>query len=302
MTSISHGNRRKHVKALTVAIVALALLALSACGASSTGSGGSGSAQKILDNFKKDGVRVAVVEELPTASADSTLTGLVPELVEMVLKELGVTKFTAVPMDFGSQIPSLQAGRVDVAAGGFYVKPERCKAISMADPAYYYLDGFAVAKGNPHGITGYKEIASQKLKMGAVTGSANGSLAEADGVAASKISEYPDLPTLLDALKAGRIDAAPYDNVSIAYELNKPAYSDLTATTPTAPIVNGKPTPYSVSVGFAKKYAAFTKLFNAKQAEMFKAGKFDALMTKWGQDESVLRPSDIVDIKVACGQ
>lgn len=281
-------------KLLAVAILTALSLALNAC--SSPESSG-------LDGLREKGtVRVAVADGLPTSGSDKTPTGLVPELVADVFKNLGVDKVEIVPMDWDAQIPALNSGRVDVIAGGFYKTPDRCKALVLAAASYYFLDGMAVPKGNPRGVKEYKDIAEQGLRLGVVSGGAEDEAAEAAGVKTSQISQYPDLTTLLDALKADRVDVVSYDNVDIAYQLAKPAYSDLTATPPTVPIVDGKPEPYSVSVGFPKGEPELVKAFNEEQEKMFAAGDFDALMAKWKQKKEDLRPADAVNNDTVCGE
>ena len=308
MSSVS----RRFVLAVGVALaVGAGTVGLTACGSDSGGgstsasSSGSTADNSPLGKLKAKGsVRMAVVDAPPSSfPTKGDAKGLIPELATMVLKKMGIAKVEAVPMDFGAQIPSLQSGRIDVAAGGFYVTADRCKAITFAEPSFYYLDGFAVEKGNPDHIRTYKDIAKAGVNMGSVAGAANVELAEADGVPKSKIQEYPDIPSMFDALKAGRIQAAPYDNVSIAYFVSRPAYSgSLQASDPTAPIVNGKPQPYSVSIGFPKDAGNLATEFNKLQAQMFADGEFDALMKKWALPKESIRPSDAPDIKDVCAQ
>lgn len=293
------GNTKKARRTLAAALIAL--LAVSASGCAGTNS--SASAGSKLDELKKSGVvRMGVVDTLPTSGADATPTGLVPELTAMVFAKMGLNNIQTVPMEFGALIPSLQSNRIDVAAGGHYVTAERCKAITLADPSYYYHDGMAVAKGNPHNIKTFEDVAKSNIEMGAVSGSASIKQGTDAGVPESKIQKFADIPTMLDALKTGRIDAAPYSNVEISYLLTKPAYTELTATEPTTPLVNGVPNPFSVSIGFAKDAGDIAEAFNKAQAEMKQAGEFDALLKKWGQTKDVLQPANMKKIGEVCSE
>lgn len=305
MIATSGARPRRLMVTLTTALALGALtFGVGACGSddSDTDASASGADSPLAKLKEKGVVRIGVADSLPTSGADTAKpTGLVPELTAMVFDRMGIPKAEPVAMDFGALIPSLQSGRIDVASGGFYVTEERCNAITFAEPAFYYLDAFAVKKGNPHNIRTYKDIAKADVNMGNVAGAANAELAEADGVKKDKIQDYPDIPSLLEALKADRIQAAPYDNVSIAYEVAKPAYAaDLESTVPTAPLVDGKETPYSVSVGFPKDAGNIATEFDKIQAEMFAAGDFDALIKKWSVPKESIRPSDAPDIKDIC--
>lgn len=298
-----HSRRVSRLAALASA-AALAL-SLAACSGAATGGEDDGTGAEAgltLESLQETGtIRLGVADALPTTGADETPTGLVPELTALVFAELGVADAVAVPMDFGALIPSLQSGRIDVAAGGFYITKERCDTIVLADPSYFYLDGMAVPSGNPNDITTFEDVAAAGVDLGAVAGSATKQQAVDAGVDGAKVQEYPDIPTMLDALQAGRIGAASYDNVSIAYELAKPAYSDLSATDPVAPIVDGKEQPYAVSIGFPAGAEELAAAFNEKQAEMYAAGAFDELLAKWSLPVESARAADSPNIAELCG-
>lgn len=291
-------NTKKARLGLAAALAALLAISVSGCAGTTSPS----SASSKLDELKKSGVRMGVVDTLPTSGADATPNGLVPELTAMVFAKMGINKVETVPMEFSALIPSLQSKRIDVAAGGHFVNADRCKAVTLADPSYYYQDGMAVAKGNPLNIRTFEDVAKANIDMGAVSGSASVKQAADAGVPESKVQKFTDIATMLDALKTGRIAAAPYDNVSIAYELSKPANSGLTATEPTAPLVDGVPNPYSVSIAFAKDAGDIAEAFNKTQAEMKQAGEFEALLKKWGQSKEDLQPANMKKIDEVCSE
>ena len=312
MQVVGSSSARARMLALSLlAVFAVVALIAVGCGDDdSASSGGSSSAASgddgVLAKLQEKGeIRMGVSDALPTTGTDKTKPeGALPELAAAVFADMGIPKAVPVPMDFGALIPSLQSGRIDVASAGFYVTAERCRAIEYSEPVFDFYDAFAVKKDNPDDVNSYKDIADKGLKMGSVAGAANVTLAEQAGVAKDKISEYPDLPSLLDALKVGRIDAAPYDNVTLAYLIAKPSYSDdLSLSETSAPIVDGKEQPYAVSVGFAKGETEIADEFDKAAQRMIADGEFDALLSKWKMPEGTApRPADAPDVATLCKQ
>jgi polar amino acid transport system substrate-binding protein len=196
----------------------------------------------------------------------------VSEVAKVVFDEMGY-KVEEVPMAFEALIPSLQSGRIDAAGSGLYITPTRCLAAAFSEPTQYYANSMAVKKGNPKNLKTDEDIARTGATMGVLAGSDGAKNAMAAGVKESQISTYQDLITLLDAINAGRVDAAPYENVTLGQQLAKPAYSGLELTPPTnPPFDDGKERPYSAGIAFPKKDTELAKEYSEKQAELFKEG------------------------------
>lgn len=265
----------------TFAMTALPAGLLSACG------GGGNSGSDDLDKIKEAGVvRIGVSETLPTSAYEpGKISGIFPEMAELVFKEMGVEKAEAQVMDFGALIPSLQAGRIDVAAGGMYVFKDRCEAVEFSEPIFTYLEAMAVPKGNPNNIRTYEDVAEQDLNFGVIAGAAEIPIAEAAGVSPSKMQKYPDIPSLLDAVKAGRVDAGAYDNVTIAYFVSLPAYQSLESTEPYAPEVDGVAQGSAVSQAFRKGATSLAEAYDEAQAKLQAEGAFDPIFEAWNVPE-----------------
>lgn len=254
---------------------------IAGCGGNSAGgSGGAGALAKL----RKSGVaRMAVTETLPSSGFQGGKgVAVFPEIGARVLKEIGIPKVEYVNMQFGAQIPSLRADRVDLAAGGLYMTAQRCAAISFSDPELAYLEGLAVPKGNPKNIKGYAEIAKNGYQLGVVTGSFEIDLAKGAKVSDSKVQHYPDIPAMYDGLKAGRVDVVAYDNVTISYFAAQPQYRDaIEAAPPFDPVDDGLPSSGVAGMGFQKGATDLRDAFNKAQADLFAAGEFDAIYEKW---------------------
>ena len=140
----------------------------------------------LLDKYRADGATVGIAGYAPYGykQPDGSFTGEQVEIVKYVLKQMGVTDLRFVAMDFGALIPSLVAGRVDLAAAGIYVRPKRCEQVLFAvsgetkDPKTFrilFLDrknvliaDEAQAKGTVDHVPVYpREVAKRALELNA---------------------------------------------------------------------------------------------------------------------------------------
>ncbi|WP_461417174.1 transporter substrate-binding domain-containing protein [Gordonia sp. GN26] len=274
-------SRRSSVTAAAALVCAVALTV--------SGCGGSSDKESALDELKSSGtVRIAVADALPVSGADAKPTGYVPEAAQLVFKKMGIGNVETVPMDFGAMIPSLQSGRVDAVAGGLTITPERCGAVSFSGPTMNFsLDDLVVRAGNPQNLRTFEDVAKAGLELGVVSGTLNGKLAESHGVPASKIKNFNDVATLLDAVKVGRIPVGTYDNTTLGYLLSKPAYSGLVIPDVSAEEAERRQT-YSVAVAFAKDAGDLADAFTTAQTEVISEGGFGPIAEQWSLPASTV--------------
>ena len=111
--------------------------------------------------------------------------------------------------EWGSLIPGLRAGRFDVIAAGMYITPARCKQVLFTDPQYQLPDALLTAKGNPKNLHSYEDIAKNpEVKLAIMAGTVNLAYARDSGVKDAQILQVPDTTAQLQAVRAGRADAA----------------------------------------------------------------------------------------------
>jgi len=255
---------------------------LAACGGDEGGGGGGGGGA--LGELRDQGVaRMGVPDALPSAAVQNgKAVGVFPEVGTLVMKELGVNRIEPVQMQFGSQVPALVAKRIDMAAGGLYYTGERCQAIEFANTSLAYLESLAVAKGNPHNIQTYDDIAKGGHTVGLVAGSFELELAKEAGVKPNKVQRYPDVAAIYEALKAGRIQAGGYDNVTIEYFAALPQHRDAIDAAPGFdPVDEGTPASGVAGMGLQKGATDLRDAFNETQAKLFEQGRLDDIYTKW---------------------
>jgi len=168
-------------------------------------------------------IKVGFANEAPYAYLDiasGRLTGEGPEIARVVLGKMGISEVEGVLTEFGSLIPGLRAGRFDLIAAGMYILPERCKQIAFSNPTYSVGDGFAVAKGNPLDLHSYADLARQPAaRLGIVAGTAQRQYARSAGIADAQLVRFPEAPSALEGLAAGRVDAFAGTRLTINFLL-----------------------------------------------------------------------------------
>ena len=155
-------------------------------------------------------MRIGYANETPFAytALDGSVTGESPEIVKKIFERIGVEKINPVLTEWGSLIPGLRASRFDLIAAGMYITPERCKQVLFTDPHYQLPDTLLVKTGNPKGLHSYEDIAKSGAKVAIMSGTVNLGYARSAGITDDQILQVPDTTAQLQAVRAGRADAA----------------------------------------------------------------------------------------------
>lgn len=170
-----------------------------------------GAQASTLDKVKdSSSVRIGYANETPFAytALDGSVTGESPEIVKKIFERMGVEKINPVLTEWGSLIPGLRASRFDLIAAGMYITPERCKQVLFTDPHYQLPDTLLVKAGNPKNLHSYEDIAKSGAKVAIMSGTVNLGYARNSGITDGQILQVPDTTAQLQAVRAGRADAA----------------------------------------------------------------------------------------------
>ena len=151
-------------------------------------------------------------------NSPSKIIGQDPDMVEAAMKCLGL-KYELVGLDFGTLVPTLQAGQIQLIWSNIYYTPARAQA---ADFVNYATTGTAgiVKKGNPKGIKTIEDVCGKRAApiLGTVEDKGFQD-ASAKCVAAGKpaieITPYPNAPATSRALENDRADVSMYDVVLV---------------------------------------------------------------------------------------
>jgi polar amino acid transport system substrate-binding protein len=202
-------------------------------------------------------VRIGYSNEAPFAYYDNQtgeLTGESVEVTRRVLEKMGVTQVEGVITEFASLIPGLKAGRFDLIAAGMWILPPRCREILFSEPLSCILQGMLVRKGNPLNLHSYRDVTRhESARLGVVAGGVELMFARAAGIPESRLFIFPDQPSAVAGLQAGRVDANAGPAPAHRDLLLKPSTSGLEAIRSFAqPQASGLPARTCSGIGFRK--------------------------------------------------
>jgi polar amino acid transport system substrate-binding protein len=274
---------------LAVTMVACLLLA-AACGSKVETGGTSGNA---LEEAKKaKSVEVGFANERPYAYDDNgKLVGQAPAISGYIFEQLGGIQLKQRLFDFGSLIPALNSGRVDVVTAGMFITPERCKQALFGNPEYIAKTALLVKKGNPKGMSNLDAVAKDKgVKLAVMNGAAEGDEAKAAGIPESQIQIVADQQGGLDAVKSGRADAFALTSISLRALVK--ADSSVELTEPFIPVVNGKEQFGVGAAVFNKGDVELRDAYNAELKKLIESGKWLELVEPYGFTKAEMPAAD----------
>ncbi|MDO8881230.1 MAG: ectoine/hydroxyectoine ABC transporter substrate-binding protein EhuB [Coriobacteriia bacterium] len=246
-----------------------------------------------LDRIKSEGVvRVGFANEAPYAysTPDGKLAGFMPATMEYIFSQIGDIRLEGVLTEFSGLIPGLQAGRFDCVGAGLYINAERAEQAIPANPQYTAAEGMAVLAGNPKGITGYADLLKDGVKFGTVSGSINLQYATDAGVAEGDVVLFPDVPSALAGLEAGRVDAIGMSVISLRDAMTKSGTTKIVIADPfTAPEGANA---YG-AVYFALGDEELAELYNAELAKAVESGKILEILEAQGFGKEMLPPEGV---------
>lgn len=250
-------------------------------------------------------IRVGFANEAPYAyidSATSSLTGEAPVIARVILKRLGVDEIEGVLTEFGSLIPGLQAERFDIIAAGMYILPERCKQASFSNPTYGIGQAFLVKAGNPKDLHSYEGLAKHSdASLGVVAGTVERSYARKTGIPDERVQVFPDAPSALAGVGAGRIDAYAGTSLTIQDIVSKTTDEKLERAVPfNDPVIDGKSVRGYGAFAFRKADQALVDAFNRELAKFIGTPEHLELVKPFGFTKQEL-PGDVTAAQLCAG-
>jgi polar amino acid transport system substrate-binding protein len=219
----------------------------------------------VLERARERGyITIGFANEAPYGFANEAgeVTGQAPEVARAVFAELGIPEVQGVVTTFGSLIPGLQAGRFDVIAAGMFINPDRCAQILFSDPDYCIPQAFAVAAGNPLGLTSYEDVANSSAELGVLSGGVEEGYAQALGVPDNRITRFDEATSLAEGLQAGRVDVIAATSLSIRSQLDRLNDANLEMTAGFTPVIDGVPQHGCGGYGFRRDDQELRDAFN----------------------------------------
>jgi len=245
----------------------------------------------LLAKVKADGkLVVGTSNDAPLSYLDSTKgpSGALTDILVEFLKRQGITAtIDMVAMPFGSLIPSIQSGQIEIIGDAMYFRPARAQVIDFTMTTFYNPEALDVAKSNPKNIHQLADLCGKSA--GTYIGTTyvdelNAASAKCTGGTTIDIKQYPKIENVFADLSAGRIDAGVVDASLSAYALAQNPSLNFEIVGDYVPASKATS---NCAFGIAKGDPAFLDAFNSTYAQMLSDGTVAAIFTKWG-----LTPTD----------
>jgi polar amino acid transport system substrate-binding protein len=265
-----------------VLLLVVAMLA-TACGGSGGNGGGGQSESSLLERAREEGIRIGFANERPYGfeNEQGEPDGEAPAVAREVLDRMGITEIDGVVVEFGALINGLRADRYDMIAAGMFINEERASQALFSDPDYCATSAFAVPTGNPDNLTDFESVAANDdVTLGVINGGVEPGYAEAAGVPADRLSRFDATADIVDALRAGRIDAFALTSITVRDQVkNLPGFE---ATEGFIPVVDGKEQLGCGGFVFRFEDKEFRDAFNEQLIAMKEADEILPLIEEFG--------------------
>lgn len=143
-------------------------------------------------------IRIGYAIEPPYAflKPNKEVAGQSPDIAKHIAQKLGAEKFEWKQIEFSQIFKELQTGRIDVAAAGTFITPERAESVNFSEPIFHVRQGLLVLKGNPRKLNSYKNFAEMpEVKVAVIAGSVEQQFLRRAGVSDKQIVPVPDALT-----------------------------------------------------------------------------------------------------------
>ncbi|WP_432246886.1 substrate-binding periplasmic protein [Streptomyces sanyensis] len=264
------------------AVTLLTVATLSGCGGDSSSSTTKVSADCTPKHeFKtmKDGTLSVVSFDIPpfTKVEGNDLIGVEGDILKAIAKMECLT-LSVKAAGAAAVIPTVQAGRADLAAGDWYRTAERAKVLDLSDPLY--LDDMALV--SQEGVSAIPDLKSKGLTVGTVEGYLW--VADLKDYLGGKLKTYPSGVNCYQDLEAGRVDvcvdaygAAVYTTKGKKLKVEKANPFDEVAAS-----VEAAQSTFPIPKG----HEDMLKAINEDIAELRSSGELARILTKNGLDAS----------------
>jgi ABC-type amino acid transport substrate-binding protein len=150
---------------------------------------------------------------------DGTLSGMDYDMVQYIIKKLGIPKAEFVAVEWETLIPGLKAKRWDIIFSGMTITEERRQGagIEFSRPYYFESDRIVVKSDSPYQKP--EDLAGKILAVpiGTVE-EIQGKQLVSKGIG-GEVKAFNDVATCFLALQSGQVDAVIMDNTSTAGQM-----------------------------------------------------------------------------------
>src|SRR5262249_17881108 len=150
---------------------------------------------------------------------DGTLSGMDYDMIQYIIKKLGVPKAEFVAVEWETLIPGLKAKRWDIIFSGMTITEERRQGagIEFSRPYYFESDRIVVKSDSP--FQKPEDLAGKTLAVAIGTGGEiQGKALVAKGIG-GEVKAFNDVAGCFLALNGGQVDAVIMDNTTTAGQM-----------------------------------------------------------------------------------
>jgi len=293
--------RRSH--SIPKRLVLLTFVAVLGAACNGGGGGGATGDSDLLQRAQDRGIRIGFANERPYGfeNEQGEPDGEAPAVARAVLERMGITEIDSVVVEFGALINGLRAGRYDMVAAGMFINEERASQALFTDPDYCATSAFGVPAGNPHGLTDYESVAANNdVTLGVVTGAVEVGYAEAAGIPANRLSRFDSTADVVDALRAGRVDAFALTSITVREQVGP--LDGFEATEGFVPVVDGEEQLGCGGFVFRFEDKEFRDAFNEELLAMREADEILPLIEEFGFTQAETDAAKGVTVQDLVGQ
>lgn len=131
------------------------------------------------------------------------IVGFDVDVAQLIAQDLG-RNLEIQDMDFGSLIPSLQSGRIDLVMSGMTINEERKKNVLFS--SIYFESSFAIILPSAYPFSTWKDLAGKKVGVQLGSTVENYAKEKAASVSDLQVVALARYPTLIQELKSERLD------------------------------------------------------------------------------------------------
>jgi len=275
---------RQIKRAAAAVLLALAVAALAACGgddaatdnASAAGGGGECQPQVELTTLAAGKLKVVAAQYPPLFTyEDGELGGVDGELLKLIA-ERACLNIEVELQSFAGVIESVAAGRADVAAGGWYITPDREDVVDQSAPVY----------SDPPVIVAKEEISNLEDVKGGI-GTTQGYLWVEDlqKYAGDRAKLYQSPDAVFADVANGRVDAGLMAVAEASHRLEQNPDAGLTATL-MEPLeaIDASVRPSVTNFPHRKNVEGVTEALNAEIERLRSSGDLARILEEHGID------------------
>ncbi|MCK1663523.1 transporter substrate-binding domain-containing protein [Bradyrhizobium sp. 153] len=254
-----------------------------------------GADDALLTSIRKTGeVKVAMGSAPPWMFVSPTgePKGITVDLMNKVLKGMGLPTLTPVLTAWDAMIPALQARQVDFVAPGLNVTEERCKVLVYSAPTFIMHDALYVLPDNPRQLASYADVArNPDVKLAVVTASTQQAYALSHGIKPEQLVRVTDIQAGAATVTGGRANAFAVGQFSIADPEQKGLHREVDSQSPISVL----------GVAFRKEDVRFRDAFNEQLNLLRGNGVMKELYAGKGIDwDTLARLTKVSDVMPSC--